>query len=188
MRSSTTPRSYAVSGASESGIKRVLLNQSLISGVGNIYADEGLWLARVHGERPGSRLRKSDVERVLSGCRQVMLEALGEGGTSFDSLYVNVNGESGYFDRSLKVYGREAEPCSRCGTPIRRVHFHEPLLVLLPGLPTGPFLLLSLRRPGPSPLINPKPRPPAPRTAEPSQKCRYPCTSANGSAVLGAFL
>jgi formamidopyrimidine-DNA glycosylase len=108
---------------SESGIKRVLLNQSIVSGVGNIYADEGLWLARVHGERPGSRLRKSDVERVLSGCRQVMLEALGEGGTSFDSLYVNVNGESGYFDRSLKVYGREAEPCSRCGTPIRRVSF-----------------------------------------------------------------
>ena len=108
---------------SASGIKRLLLNQNIVSGVGNIYADEGLWLARVHGERPGSRLRKSDVERVLSGCRQVMLQALGEGGTSFDSLYVNVNGESGYFDRSLQVYGREAEPCSRCGTPIRRVHF-----------------------------------------------------------------
>jgi formamidopyrimidine-DNA glycosylase len=108
---------------SESGIKRLLLNQNIVSGVGNIYADEGLWLARLHGERPGSRLRRSDVERVLTGCREVMLLALGEGGTSFDSLYVNVNGQSGYFDRSLQVYGREAEPCSRCGTPIRRVSF-----------------------------------------------------------------
>jgi formamidopyrimidine-DNA glycosylase len=108
---------------SNSGIKRLLLNQSIVSGVGNIYADEGLWLARVHGERPGSRLRRSDVERVLTGCRRVMLEALGQGGTSFDALYVNVNGQSGYFDRSLKAYGREAEPCLRCGTPIRRVVF-----------------------------------------------------------------
>ena len=108
---------------SQSGIKRQLLNQSLISGVGNIYADEGLWRARVHGERIGARLRRTDVERVLAGCREVMLAALGEGGTSFDSLYVNVNGESGYFDRSLQVYGREDEPCSRCGTPIRRMVF-----------------------------------------------------------------
>jgi formamidopyrimidine-DNA glycosylase len=108
---------------SDSGIKRLLLNQSIVSGVGNIYADEGLWIARVHGERPGSRLRRSDVERVLTGCREVMLEALGLGGTSFDALYVNVNGQSGYFERSLKVYGREAEPCLRCGTPIRRVSF-----------------------------------------------------------------
>jgi formamidopyrimidine-DNA glycosylase len=108
---------------SESGIKRILLNQTVISGVGNIYADEGLWLARVHGERPGSRLRAGDVERVLTACRQVMLAALGQGGTSFDALYVNVNGQSGYFDRSLEAYGREAEPCSRCGTPIRRTTF-----------------------------------------------------------------
>jgi len=108
---------------SQSGIKRQLLNQSLVSGVGNIYADEGLWLARVHGERVGARLRRTDVERVLAGCRAVMLAALGEGGTSFDSLYVNVNGESGYFDRSLEVYGREDLPCSRCGTPIRRMVF-----------------------------------------------------------------
>jgi formamidopyrimidine-DNA glycosylase len=108
---------------SGSGIKRLLLNQSIVSGVGNIYADEGLWLARVHGERPGARLRRSDVERVLAGCRQVMLEALGQGGTSFDALYVNVNGQSGYFDRALQVYGREQEPCSRCGSPIRRITF-----------------------------------------------------------------
>jgi formamidopyrimidine-DNA glycosylase len=108
---------------SGSGIKRLLLNQGVVSGVGNIYADEGLWLARVHGERPGSRLRAAEVQRVLDGCRQVMLAALGQGGTSFDALYVNVNGQSGYFDRSLEAYGRAGEPCSRCGTPIRRVTF-----------------------------------------------------------------
>jgi formamidopyrimidine-DNA glycosylase len=108
---------------SGSGVKRLLLNQSIVSGVGNIYADEGLWLARVHGERAGSRLRKVDVERVLAGCRAVMLEALDQGGTSFDALYVNVNGQSGYFDRSLKAYGRENLPCLRCGTPIRRITF-----------------------------------------------------------------
>ena len=108
---------------SQSGIKRLLLNQNVVSGVGNIYADEGLWLAKIHGERPGSRLRAVDVRRVLAGCREVMLAALGQGGTSFDALYVNVNGQSGYFDRSLEVYGREGEPCSRCGTAIRRVTF-----------------------------------------------------------------
>ncbi|MFL6158130.1 MAG: zinc finger domain-containing protein, partial [Marmoricola sp.] len=93
------------------------------SGVGNIYADEALWLAGVHGDRRGDRLRALDVERVLAGARTVMLAALGQGGTSFDALYVNVNGESGYFDRSLEVYGQDGRPCSRCGTPVSRVHF-----------------------------------------------------------------
>jgi formamidopyrimidine-DNA glycosylase len=106
-----------------SEVKRALLDQSLISGVGNIYADEALWLARVHGERRGDRLSRADVERVLGAARTVMTAALGQGGTSFDALYVNVNGESGYFDRSLEVYGREGQPCSRCGTPVRRVSF-----------------------------------------------------------------
>ena len=85
-----------------------------------------------------ARLRSVDVEKVLAGCREVMLEALGQGGTSFDALYVNVNGQSGYFDRSLKAYGREGQPCLRCGTPIRRIDLHEPVVVLLPGLPAGP--------------------------------------------------
>ncbi|MCW2764713.1 MAG: DNA-(apurinic or apyrimidinic site) lyase [Nocardioides sp.] len=106
-----------------SGVKRQLLDQNLISGVGNIYADEALWLARIHGERPGDRLSAGQVRDVLAQARVVMLEALGQGGTSFDALYVNVNGESGYFDRSLHAYGRENEPCDRCGTPIRRVAF-----------------------------------------------------------------
>jgi formamidopyrimidine-DNA glycosylase len=105
------------------GVKRLLLDQNLISGVGNIYADEALWRARIHGERPGERLTGAQVRELLDQVRFVMHEALGQGGTSFDSLYVNVNGESGYFDRSLHAYGREGEPCDRCGRPIRRVAF-----------------------------------------------------------------
>ena len=105
------------------GVKRLLLDQGLVSGVGNIYADEALWLARLHGDRPGNRLRRADVERVLAGARQVMLQALGEGGTSFDALYVNVNGASGYFDRSLHAYGRAGTPCDRCGATMRREQF-----------------------------------------------------------------
>ena len=108
---------------SASGIKRILLNQAMVSGVGNIYADEALWLARLHGERSGDRLSAADIERLLEAVRTVMTAALGQGGTSFDALYVNVNGESGYFDRSLEVYGQEGRPCSRCGTPVRRVSF-----------------------------------------------------------------
>ena len=106
-----------------SGIKRQLLDQNLVSGVGNIYADEALWRARVHGERPGDRLAAGRVRELLGHARDVMTAALREGGTSFDALYVNVNGESGYFDRSLHAYGREGEPCDRCGTPMRRVAF-----------------------------------------------------------------
>jgi formamidopyrimidine-DNA glycosylase len=106
-----------------SGVKRQLLDQGLISGVGNIYADEALWRARLHGERPGERLTAAQVRDLLGHARQVMIEALVEGGTSFDSLYVNVNGQSGYFDRSLHAYGREGEPCDRCGAPVRRAAF-----------------------------------------------------------------
>lgn len=106
-----------------SGVKRQLLDQNLISGVGNIYADEALWRARIHGERPGDRLTATQVRELLGHAREVMVTALGEGGTSFDALYVNVNGESGYFDRSLHAYGREGEPCDRCGAPMRRVAF-----------------------------------------------------------------
>jgi formamidopyrimidine-DNA glycosylase len=105
------------------GIKRALLNQTLISGVGNIYADEGLWRARLHYARPTETIRRREVRALLDGVRAVMTRALGEGGTSFDSLYVNVNGDSGYFDRSLEVYGRAGEPCRRCGTAIRRAVF-----------------------------------------------------------------
>jgi formamidopyrimidine-DNA glycosylase len=105
------------------GIKRALLDQSLISGVGNIYADEALWRAKLHWARPTETLTRAETTRIIDAVREVMAEALKAGGTSFDSLYVNVNGESGYFDRSLDVYGRRDEPCNRCGTPIRRDSF-----------------------------------------------------------------
>ncbi|GII87301.1 formamidopyrimidine-DNA glycosylase [Sphaerisporangium siamense] len=107
----------------QSEIKRALLDQSLISGVGNIYADEALWRAGLHGCTPTRALSARKVGELLAAVRAVMGEALGQGGTSFDSLYVNVNGESGYFDRSLNVYGREGEPCGRCGAPVLREAF-----------------------------------------------------------------
>ena len=105
------------------GVKRALLDQTLVSGVGNIYADEALWAARLHYARPTETLRRREVERLLDEVRGVMARALEQGGTSFDALYVNVNGESGYFERSLAAYGQGGEPCPRCGTPIRRDPF-----------------------------------------------------------------
>lgn len=105
------------------GIKRALLDQTLLSGVGNIYADEALWRARLHFARATDRLRAAEVRRALDAAAEVMAESLAQGGTSFDALYVNVNGESGYFARGLAAYGRAGEPCPRCGTPIRRDAF-----------------------------------------------------------------
>ncbi|HEX9229408.1 MAG TPA: bifunctional DNA-formamidopyrimidine glycosylase/DNA-(apurinic or apyrimidinic site) lyase [Arthrobacter sp.] len=100
--------------ARKTGLKRALLDQGLVSGIGNIYADEALWKARLHFARPTDTLRRGDAERVLDAAREVMTDALAAGGTSFDSLYVNVNGASGYFDRSLNAYGREGKECARC--------------------------------------------------------------------------
>ena len=104
-------------------IKRILLDQSVVSGIGNIYADEALWRSGLHGRRLASRLSARQIGQVIDHASQVMAQALAQGGTSFDSLYVNVNGESGYFERSLDAYGREGEPCRRCGAPIRRESF-----------------------------------------------------------------
>lgn len=104
-------------------LKRALLDQTLVSGVGNIYADEALWRARLHGRRATATARPGEVVRLLDAAAEVMREALAQGGTSFDALYVNVNGASGYFDRSLAVYGQEGRPCRRCGTPVRRDEF-----------------------------------------------------------------
>ena len=109
--------------ARRTGVKRALLDQTLVSGVGNIYADEALWRARLHAERPTSGLTRPAVRRLLDDVRAVMTEALAAGGTSFDSLYVDVNGASGYFERGLAVYGREGLPCPRCGAPVRREAF-----------------------------------------------------------------
>ncbi|MGF1429768.1 bifunctional DNA-formamidopyrimidine glycosylase/DNA-(apurinic or apyrimidinic site) lyase [Kitasatospora sp. LaBMicrA B282] len=106
--------------AKRTTVKRALLDQSLISGVGNIYADEALWRSKLHYDRPTATLTRPLAQTLLANAREVMSAALAVGGTSFDSLYVNVNGESGYFSRSLDAYGREGLPCYRCGTEIRR--------------------------------------------------------------------
>src|SRR4051812_29529456 len=106
-----------------SEIKRQLLDQTVVSGIGNIYADEALWRAKINGGRLASSLTRKQLGELLDAAAEVMTEALGQGGTSFDSLYVNVNGESGYFERSLDAYGREGEPCRRCGAIMRREKF-----------------------------------------------------------------
>ena len=105
------------------GVKRALLDQTLVSGIGNIYADEALWAARVHYDQQTSSLSEQRARVLLDEVRAVLAKALAEGGTSFDAQYVNVNGASGYFAHSLNAYGREGEPCARCGTPIRREKF-----------------------------------------------------------------
>jgi formamidopyrimidine-DNA glycosylase len=106
-----------------SELKRQLLDQRVVSGIGNIYADEALWRAKVHGARIAATLSRRQLTAVLDAAADVMRDALAKGGTSFDSLYVNVNGESGYFDRSLDAYGREGESCRRCGAVMRREKF-----------------------------------------------------------------
>jgi formamidopyrimidine-DNA glycosylase len=106
-----------------SELKRQLLDQQVVSGIGNIYADEALWRAKVHGARIAATLTRRQLATVLDAAADVMRDALAKGGTSFDSLYVNVNGESGYFDRSLDAYGREGESCRRCGAVMRREKF-----------------------------------------------------------------
>lgn len=104
-------------------VKRALLDQGLLSGVGNIYADESLWAARVHPEQPTESLSRARARVLLAEVRVVLLKALGEGGTSFDAQYVNVNGQSGYFSHSLAAYGQQGRPCPRCGTLIVREAF-----------------------------------------------------------------
>jgi formamidopyrimidine-DNA glycosylase len=107
----------------DSELKRQLLDQTVVSGIGNIYADEALWRAKLHGARVAAKLTRRQLSTVLDAAADVMREALAKGGTSFDSLYVNVNGESGYFDRSLDAYGREGKSCRRCGAVMRREKF-----------------------------------------------------------------
>ncbi|HST82907.1 MAG TPA: bifunctional DNA-formamidopyrimidine glycosylase/DNA-(apurinic or apyrimidinic site) lyase [Kineosporiaceae bacterium] len=107
----------------QTGLKRALLDQTLVSGIGNIYADEALWLAKLHYARPTETLNRPTLNRLLDASQQVMRSALAAGGTSFDSLYVDVNGQSGYFERSLNVYGRTGLPCHRCEALIRRESF-----------------------------------------------------------------
>lgn len=104
-------------------IKSVILNQEIISGVGNIYADESLWRAKIHPETPACELSVRKIGALVDAAKTVMAEAIEAGGTSFDALYINVNGESGYFKMSLAAYGQERQPCPRCGQGIRRIAF-----------------------------------------------------------------
>jgi formamidopyrimidine-DNA glycosylase len=104
-------------------VKRAILDQTLISGIGNIYADEALWRSKIHWATPTQRLTRAQAATLLQHATEVMTQALSQGGTSFDALYVNVNGESGYFSQELNAYGREDEPCDRCGSIIVREAF-----------------------------------------------------------------
>ncbi len=121
-----------------SEIKRQLLDQTVVSGIGNIYADEALWRAGVNGARIAEKLTRSQLREVLDAAAAVMREALRQGGTSFDSLYVNVNGQSGYFDRALNVYGRQDRACRRCGAVIRREKFMNRSSFYCPGCQPRP--------------------------------------------------
>lgn len=110
-------------GTKRGQIKKVILDQAVLSGIGNIYADEALWYARIHPESIAMDLTSTQILNLITASQKVMKRALAAGGTSFDELYINVNGESGYFERSLAVYGREGEPCRRCGAEIVRIAF-----------------------------------------------------------------
>ena len=130
-------------------VKRALLDQSLVSGVGNIYADESLWRARLHYDRPTDRLTRADVTTLLACIREVLRESLRAGGTSFDALYVSTEGVSGLFQRRLEVYGREGEPCSRCGSAIRRDAFMNRSSYYCPRCQRAPRSRLPAPRPRP---------------------------------------
>jgi formamidopyrimidine-DNA glycosylase len=133
------PRRFAAAlRRRRTGVKRALLDQTLVSGIGNIYADEALWRAQLHFARGTDGLRPAEVARLLDAVDEVLRAAIDAGGTSFDALYVAVNGQSGWFDRSLEVYGREGEPCSRCGTPIDRVRFTNRSSYLCPKCQRSP--------------------------------------------------
>jgi len=119
----SAPEFYRLLGRSRSGIKRVLLDQKVVSGIGNIYADEALYEARVHFDQPAASLSTVTARRLLTAVRAILLRALAEGGTSFDAQYVNVNGQSGYFSHSLNAYGQHGRPCPRCGTELVRAKF-----------------------------------------------------------------
>ncbi|NEM91542.1 bifunctional DNA-formamidopyrimidine glycosylase/DNA-(apurinic or apyrimidinic site) lyase [Galbitalea soli] len=116
-------RFFAALAARSTGIKRALLDQTLVSGIGNIYADESLWASRIHYDQPTSTLSRARARTLLAEVRLVLGRALAEGGTSFDAQYVNVNGASGYFSHSLNAYGQQGTPCPRCGRMIVREQF-----------------------------------------------------------------
>jgi len=102
------------------GIKHVILDQQLVSGVGNIYADESLWRARLHFNQPSNSISSRKLTELFSHIKDVLSEAVEQGGTSFDQQYKNINGQSGYFSQNLNAYGQTGKPCNRCGRLIAR--------------------------------------------------------------------
>ena len=122
----------------KSEIKRVLLNQEIVSGIGNIYADEALWYSKIHPERIASNLSEVEIRSILKSVKKVMKRALEAGGTTFDDLYIKVNGESGYFDISLRAYGQDGRSCRRCGAIIRRIAFANRSSHFCPRCQIGP--------------------------------------------------
>lgn len=127
-------------------IKRALLNQEIVSGIGNIYADEALWLSRIHPERKIESISQIELRNLVKNATKVMKNSLKKGGTSFDDLYIDVNGQSGYNEISLKAYGREGEPCRRCSSHIRRITFANRSSHFCPQCQRTPRTKTKLRR------------------------------------------
>ena len=123
---------------SQSGIKRLILDQTVVSGIGNIYADEALWAARIHYETPAWALSAQQGSELLEQAQAVMARSLSAGGTSFDSLYVNIGGDQGWYATQLNAYGQEGKPCPRCGAPIRRERFANRSSAFCPACQTAP--------------------------------------------------
>jgi formamidopyrimidine-DNA glycosylase len=147
---------FAALARRNTGVKRALLDQTLVSGIGNIYADEALWAARIHFDQPTRELSRPRAKTLLAEVRLVLAKALAEGGTSFDSQYVNVNGASGYFSHSLNAYGRHGRPCPRCGRPIARATFMNRSSHFCPWCQR---LRAPRRSAGPFPSATPSPSP-----------------------------
>ena len=101
-------------------IKQVLMDQQVLAGIGNIYSDEILWQAKIHPFRDVSKLKEEELKKIYQAMREILPKAIELSGESI-SDFRRISGEKGYFDKERKVYRREGEPCSRCGTRIKRV-------------------------------------------------------------------
>ncbi len=103
-------------------IKPLLLDQRFLAGLGNIYADEALWRARIHPLRPANTLTPAEAQRLHKAIRVVLTSAIASGGTTLeDEVYRQADGQAGEFASELAAYGRTDQPCPRCGQPIERI-------------------------------------------------------------------
>lgn len=106
--------------SSSSLIKPLLLNQKVVAGLGNIYTDEALWLAKIHPQQPARTLNKTEIKRLHQAIIEVLAKAVKVGGTTIRT-YKNALGEAGSFQMELNVYAKTAEPCPRCKSPIVKI-------------------------------------------------------------------